>query len=172
MTARENHPETPAKKTLVTRIVEGLATALYLGKIPFAPGTFGTLMGIPVAWLFIQAGPVAYMVLTIALILFACVIAELHERYTNAHDPKEIVIDEVAGYVVAMTWLPYTWQSFLGAFLLFRLFDIWKPGPIRKMDQTIKGGLGTVLDDVAAGLAASIILQVIYTQTDWLGVKL
>ena len=160
------------EKNIVVRIVEGLATGLYLGKIPFAPGTFGTLLGLPVAWLFIKAGPVAYMVLTVALILFACWIAELHEQYTHAHDPKEIVIDEVAGYVVAMTWLPYTWQSFLGAFLIFRFFDILKPYPINMMDQKIKGGLGTVLDDVAAGLAASIILQIIYSQTMWLGAKL
>lgn len=135
------------------------------------PGTWGTLWGIPLAWLLMQAGPLPYMVLAIALVLLASVIAELHERYTNAHDPGEIVIDEVVGYVIAFTWLPGTWQAFVGAFVAFRFFDILKPFPIRQIDRKIKGGLGTVLDDVAAGIAANIVLQLIYTQTAWLGEK-
>jgi phosphatidylglycerophosphatase A len=154
------------------RIVESLATGLYLGKIPFAPGTWGTLLGIPLAWVLMKTGPVPYMVIAVVLVLFASVIAELHERYTKAHDPKEIVIDEIVGYVIAITWLPQTWQSYLAAFIAFRFFDILKPPPIRQIDQKIEGGLGTVLDDVAAGLAANIILQIVATQTTWLGVQL
>jgi phosphatidylglycerophosphatase A len=75
----------------------------------------------------------------------------------------------VVGYVIAMTWLPLTWQSFLAAFVVFRFFDILKPGPIRRIDQRVKGGLGTVLDDVAAGLVSSVILQVLLRETHWLG---
>lgn len=133
------------------------------------PGTFGTLWGIPLAWLMAQAGSVLYLVLAIASIFFASAIAEMHERFTQVHDPGEIVIDEVVGYVVAFTWLPLTWQSLVAAFVAFRIFDIWKPGPIRRIDQRVKGGLGTVLDDVAAGLAANIVLQLIASQTTWLG---
>lgn len=151
------------------RIVEGLATGFYFGKIPVMPGTFGTLWGIPLAWLMMKAGPVTYMVLAVLGIAIASVIAESHERFTRAHDPGEIVIDEVIGYVIAATWLPMTWQTFVAAFLAFRLFDIWKPYPIRQIDAKIHGGLGTVLDDVAAGIAANIVLQIIYANTNWLG---
>lgn len=136
------------------------------------PGTFGTLLGIPVAWLFTLAGPQIYLVLAVALILFSSLVSELHERFTAAHDPSEIVIDEVAGYVVAITWLPVTWQSFVAAFLVFRIFDILKPFPISAIDRRVEGGLGTVMDDVAAGLAANILLQVVYMNTAWLGAKL
>ena len=151
------------------RLVESLATGFYFGKIPFMPGTFGTLWGLPLAWLLLPLGPIPYMVISVALILIASVIAEFHERFTQSHDPGEIVIDEVVGYVIAMTWMPMTWQAFLAAFLAFRFFDILKPFPIRQIDRNIKGGLGTVLDDVAAGLAANVVLQIIYMQTMWLG---
>ena len=86
-------------------------------------------------------------------------------------DPKEVVIDEVAGFLVAMTWLPLSWSSFLAAFLLFRLFDVWKPLFIGYLDKNVKGGLGIVADDLAAGIVTNIILQVVYQQTDWLGHK-
>jgi phosphatidylglycerophosphatase A len=152
------------------RILEALATGFYLGKIPKAPGTFGTLLGIPCAWaMATYLPPVWYLIGTVIFVLAACVVAEMYERLWVVHDPKEIVIDEVVGYVIAMTWLPLTWQSFLYAFIAFRFFDILKPGPIRRIDQKVKGGLGTVLDDVAAGLVASVILQVILSKTNWLG---
>lgn len=152
------------------RILEALATGLYLGKIPKAPGTWGTLLGIPCAWaMAVLLPPVGYMLFAVFFVLFASFIAEMYERTLAMHDPKEIVIDEVVGYVIAMTWLPLTWQSFLAAFVAFRFFDILKPGPIRRIDQRVKGGLGTVLDDVAAGLISSIILQIVLRETHWLG---
>ena len=153
-----------------TRILEALATGFYLGKIPKAPGTWGTLLGIPVAWaMATYLTPISYMLATVVFIFVASLIAEYYERALAAHDPKEIVIDEVVGYVIAMTWLPLTWQSFLAAFVVFRFFDILKPGPIRRIDQRVKGGFGTVLDDVAAGLISSAILQIILKETHWLG---
>jgi phosphatidylglycerophosphatase A len=153
-------------------ILEALATGFYLGKIPKAPGTWGTLLGIPCAWVMASfLPPVWYLIATVAFVLVASYIAEMYERVMGAHDPKEIVIDEVVGYVIAMTWLPLTWQSFLAAFVMFRFFDILKPGPIRRIDQQVKGGLGTVLDDVAAGLISSVLLQVLLRETPWLGVS-
>lgn len=154
------------------RIVEALATGFYIGKIRFMPGTWGTLIGIPVTWLLIQGGPHFYMVASVLLLLASIAVAEFYEMYFHAHDPKEVVIDEIVGYIIAMTWLPATWQSFFAAFVLFRFFDILKPFPISYIDRKIPGGLGTVLDDVSAGLVTNILLQVVYSQTDWLGVKL
>lgn len=154
------------------RWIETLATGFYLGKAPKAPGTFGTLLGIPIAWLLLQTTPVFYMIAAVVLLLFASYVAEMHERATGGHDPSEVVIDEVVGYVIAMTFMPATWQAFVGAFLLFRFFDILKPPPIGMIDRKVHGGLGTVLDDVAAGVVANLILQVVYTRTDWLGGRL
>lgn len=138
----------------------------------FMPGTWGTLWGIPAAWLFMRGGAYFYFLASLGLLFFAVLVAELYERVTDRHDPSEVVIDEVTGYVVAMTWLPSTWQAFLGAFLVFRFFDILKPFPISDLDRKIPGGLGTVLDDVAAGLVSNIVLQIVYMQTAWLGVRL
>lgn len=154
------------------QIIEGLATGLYLGKIPLMPGTFGTLLGVPLAWALGMTSPQAYLLVTVLLIPVAAVICELHERFTELHDPGEIVIDEVVGYLVAAAWLPNTWQALLAAFLAFRFFDILKPFPIRAIDRRVQGGLGTVLDDVAAGLAANIVLQFVYLKTTWLGAQL
>lgn len=133
------------------------------------PGTFGTLWGLPLVWIFARMGPQGYMLAAILLLLISIAVAELYEVQSGAHDLGEVVIDEVIGYVIALTWLPQTWQSYVAGFVAFRFFDILKPPPIRQIDQRIRGGLGTVLDDVAAGLAANIVLQIVYANTDWLG---
>ena len=136
------------------------------------PGTFGTLWGLPIALILAQGSPIFYMVAAVILLLFAVFVAQAYEGGMDAHDPSEVVIDEIVGYVIAFTWLPLTWQAFLAAFLAFRFFDILKPFPINYIDSKIQGGLGTVLDDVAAGIFANILLQFIYSHTPWLGAQL
>jgi phosphatidylglycerophosphatase A len=154
------------------KIVEALATGFYLGKAPFMPGTFGTLLGLPTVWLLSRISSTGYLAASFILLLLSVGIAELYEIQNGSHDPKEVVIDEVVGYVISMTLLPQTWQAYLAAFLIFRFFDILKPYPISYLDRNIRGGLGTVLDDVAAGLVTNIILQVVLVQTTWLGTRL
>ena len=85
------------------------------------------------------------------------------------HDSKEIVIDEVAGFLITMTWLPMTWQSVVIGFILFRFFDIVKPPPIRQLDKKIQGGVGVMIDDIAAGIISNFILQILFTYTLILG---
>jgi phosphatidylglycerophosphatase A len=153
------------------KIVEFLATGFYLGKIRPAPGTWGTFLGIPIAYALTFGSHFSYMLGSILLLAFAVAIAEMYEVITGHHDTSEIVIDEVVGYVIAMTWLPATWQFFAAAFVVFRFFDILKPYPINIMDQKIRGGLGTILDDVAAGLVSNLVLQLIYVNTNWLGTQ-
>jgi len=104
--------------------------------------------------------------------LFAVLVAEFYERQVDGHDRSEVVIDEVAGFVIAMTWLPLTWQSWLGAFVPFRLLDALKPPPLSWMDEKIKGGLGVVADDIAAGIMTNFVLQIVFVQTAWLGYQL
>lgn len=140
--------------------------------MPKAPGTFGTLLGIPLVMLFMRFGDFGYMVATLAFTVASIFIAELHERQLGTHDASEIVIDEVAGFLVTMTWLPNTWQAYVGGFLCFRFFDAIKPFPINLVDEKIKGGLGVVADDLVAGVIANIILQILYTKSGLLGAQL
>ena len=114
-------------------------------------------------------GPLLYMAAIILLLPVAIISAEMYEQNSGSHDSKEIVIDEVLGFLITMTWLPISWQSFGFGFLLFRVLDIWKPFPISYLDKKIQGGLGVVIDDVAAGIVANLILQLVYTKTMWLG---
>jgi len=153
------------------RWTEVWATFFYLGRAPLMPGTIGTLGAIPLVYLFTMAGEYGYMALTLGLTFFAIRISDLYEQQVQDHDTKEVVIDEVVGFVVAMFWLPHTWQAFLLAFVVFRILDIFKPFPINLLDRRVQGGFGTVVDDLVAGVITNIILQFVYTQTDWLGVR-
>lgn len=152
--------------------VEILATWFGLGWLKPAPGTWGTLGAIPLVLLFSLLNPVGYMVAAGLFMLFSVLVAEFYERQVEGHDRSEVVIDEVAGFVIAMTWLPLTWQSWLAAFVLFRVLDALKPPPLSWMDEKIKGGLGVVADDIAAGIMTNFVLQIVFVQTTWLGYQL
>jgi phosphatidylglycerophosphatase A len=152
--------------------IKTLATGFGLGLMPVAPGTFGTLLGIPFAYFLHFKGPMAYMLATFIFSLFAIVISEMAGPLFGESDSPKIVIDEVAGFLVTMTWIPVTWQGLLAGFILFRFFDALKPGPIGYLDRKVKGGLGVVVDDLAAGIAANIILQIIYVNSVILGARL
>jgi len=149
-----------------------LATFFGVGKIPKAPGTWGSLAALPFAALMMLVGPFFYMGLCLALTPLSIFAAETYEQVHGGHDSSEIVIDEVLGMWIAIIWLPMTWQTFLIGFLLFRFFDVLKPWPISYLDRHVKGGVGVVVDDVLAGLIVNIILQIIYQKTAWLGLQL
>ena len=154
------------------KMVELFATFFYLGRSPVSPGTVGTIGAIPVVLLLGQLSPVAYMLVAFALVIFSIIVSQAYEQLVETHDNREIVIDEVVGFVVTMVWLPLTWQSLLLGFILFRVLDILKPFPISYLDKNVGGGVGVVVDDLLAGLIANIILQILYSQTDVLGVQL
>ena len=142
-------------------VIKFLATGCYLGFIPKAPGTFGALLGIPLSYLFLSFGTYSYLLTTLLFIMAAIIISELHNRTLKEHDSPTIVIDEVAGYLVAFTFLPFQIFWIILAFLLFRFFDAVKPFPINRLDR-IPGGLGIVLDDIGAGIITNIILQILF----------
>lgn len=146
--------------------VELAATWFYVGRIPRAPGTFGTLAAVPLAILLLQAGDLIYMTFTLLFAAISIWIAQIYEEIFQSHDPKEVVIDEVAGTLVAFTALG-TWPLFIAAFVLFRLFDIIKPFPIGWADKKIPGGVGVVADDLIAGILTNLILQILIVQTSW-----
>lgn len=154
---------------MVQKILLQIALFFGVGKAPKAPGTWATLATVPLALLVNWAGPFWAMATAVLLLPLSIVAAEIYEQVHQSHDSKEIVIDEVLGFLITMTWLPITWQSYFLGFFLFRLLDILKPFPIGYLDKKVRGGLGVVIDDVVAGIIANIILQIIYTQTNWLG---
>ena len=157
---------------MTNKILLLIATFFNLGRVSKAPGTLATLATIPIWWLLAQAGPLIYMAAVILLIPLGIFAAQAFEAHADHHDSKEIVIDEVVGFLITMTWLPVTWQSMVFGFIIFRFLDIVKPPPIGLLDRRVKGGLGVMIDDVAAGIIGSLILQTVYTHTSWLGVQI
>lgn len=145
--------------------IEFVATGGYLGRLPKAPGTWGTIAAIPLSVFLNSFGPTVYLAATLMLIGLAIIAAQSYETLHGGHDSKEIVIDEIVGYLVAVVFLPVTWFWLLAGFALFRFFDILKPYPISYLDRNVKGGLGVVVDDLAAGLVSSLILQILLRWT-------
>jgi phosphatidylglycerophosphatase A len=132
-----------------------------LGAAPFAPGTFGTLLGIPV-YLLLAAWPlIGYLLAVAVLCLIGVVLCHITARALGVHDHPAIVFDEVVGFLVTMTLAPAGGWWLAAGFVLFRLFDIWKPWPIRWIDRRVHGGVGIMLDDVLAGVCALLVLQLI-----------
>lgn len=133
-----------------------------------APGTIGTLGAIPLVWTLGQFDPIVYMIFTFTLAVVAIFVSHLYlSLFDVEHDPGEVVIDEVVGFMVAMTWLPHSWQWLALGFILFRFLDILKPFPIGYVDRKIEGGVGVVADDLVAGILANVILQIVLAQ-GWL----
>ena len=127
-----------------------VATFFYLGKLPFAPGSWGSL-GALLLWLLL---PVTFSVqLSVIIILFVLGVysSSRMAKYLDDHDPSEVVIDEVVGMGISLFMLPHSPGLYLLAFILFRGFDILKPSLIYRI-QNLPGGWGIMLDDVLAGL--------------------
>lgn len=147
-------------------VVGAFVTCFGLGSAPFAPGTFGTLGGMALAALYAFTWPELYLPLTlasVALVSLGCAAAgRWAERRYGRKDPGAFVADEVAGYLVAAAWYPAPgWNHLIAAFLLFRLFDIVKPPPARRLEH-LPGGWGIVVDDLVAGVYALPVLAVLH----------
>ena len=138
-----------------------LATGCKSGYSPVAPGTAGSLAALlPCGVLSLLPLSVSTMFL-IAFIVLAVWAAELSESILGQKDPGCIVIDEFAGMMITLIGIPFTWQSVLAGFMIFRVMDILKPFPIRYLERTIPGGAGIVMDDVAAGIADHLVLRLL-----------
>ena len=134
-----------------------LATFFGIGYFPMAPGTAASVLGALLAW--VAASPQLHpLVLPVVLTVIGVRSSGRFARQLNQKDPHCIVIDEVAGMALAVAGLPRIWQTYLAAFVLFRLLDIYKPGPIRKLEQ-LPGGWGIMADDLLAGLAANLVVR-------------
>jgi len=131
------------------------------GAMPYAPGTFGTLMTIPFYLLIKDLPPIYYAVFLVLITALGIWLCGKTCREIGVHDHPGTVFDEFVGFFVTMFAAPAGWIWIVVGFILFRIFDIWKPQPIQWLDENIHGGLGVVLDDVVAGLVAMIMLHII-----------
>jgi len=132
-----------------------------IGLMPKAPGTYGTLAALPPAIAMNYFGAFysgLFLVIFIAISIWA---SGLSEKLLGRDDPSEVVIDEVAGFLVTMFLLPSFWISFCAGFFMFRFFDILKPYPIKDLER-LKGGTGIVLDDLLAGIYANLGVRIFF----------
>lgn len=137
-----------------------LALGAGAGLSPKAPGTVGTVLGVPLVML-MPDSLLGYTVVLVALAVVGVWLCDVCARDLGVHDHPGIVWDEIVGYAVTMTAAPRGWLPLLLGFVLFRLFDILKPWPIRVADRRVHGGLGIMLDDLLAGVLAAVCLQVL-----------
>lgn len=131
------------------------------GLLPVAPGTWGTLAAIPIYLLLFGCHWFVYLTITLLAFILGVWVSDKVTRDLGIHDYKGIVWDEVVGFLLTMFMAPPGLIWIILGFILFRIFDIWKPQPIRLIDKKIKGGFGIMLDDVLAAIPAWIILQAI-----------
>lgn len=129
------------------------------GLMPAAPGTWGTVAAIPVYLLMMHMHWSVYLFITLLFLGLGVWVSDKVSQDLGVHDYKGIVWDEVVGYLLTMFLAPQGLLWIVLGFVLFRIFDIWKPQPIRMVDIKVKGGLGIMLDDVAAAVPAWLILQ-------------
>ncbi len=147
----------------MNRLALALATWFGCGYFPWGPGTIGALVAVSIAFVlhvYAGSGRFFFFVLVIVWLVPAIWASTRSARLVKAKDPGLVVIDEVLGqWLTLVGAATLTWKNFLAAFLLFRVFDIWKPWPIRKIER-LPEGYGIVCDDLAAGLYGALILYI------------
>lgn len=161
MSARKGRSRRITLADFVARPLNPLAFGFGSGLMPVAPGTFGTIAAIPL-YLLLAGLPLVYY---LAVVVLACIagvwICASANRTLGSEDHSGIVWDEICGYLITMAGAPFAWSWAVTGFLLFRIFDIIKPWPIRAVERRVGGGLGVMLDDILAGLLALLCLQVL-----------
>jgi phosphatidylglycerophosphatase A len=137
-----------------------IGTSLYTGYIPFGPGTFASILALPMVF-FLFHNWLTYAILTIIIFIIGTFSAQYLGTVWNKKDDQRITIDEFIGILVTFLLIPkINWYMLLIGFVLFRFFDIIKPFGIRKTEK-VKGGLGVMFDDIVAGIYANIILRIL-----------
>ena len=147
---------------MLARLAYLYTSVFFVGKLPIAPGTWGSFTALLI-WLLIipHISSIALILITTVIFVFGVYASSTMEKKYNINDPSFVVIDEWVGQWIALLFLPQSVGWGLFAFFLFRIFDIWKPNPIRKLDD-LPGGWGIMLDDVLAGIYALVIVQIVY----------
>ncbi len=150
------HPELTFKWSRPDHV---LALGFGAGLAPLAPGTVGTLVAVPWYWGLKSIHPGLFLAAIALGLVVGVYVCSRVSHDLGRDDHPAIVWDEVVGYWIAMVGTPLTWQYALAGFVLFRLFDVWKPGPIGWIERKVSGGLGVMLDDVLAGVMTALVLN-------------
>lgn len=146
------------------RFAKLVATGFGVGYVPLIPGTVGSLWGLPLVWVLQRLlspkspGSIFYAVAALLIAVAAVAICHRASREFEKRDPKQIVFDEIAAFPVVYLFVTINWTTAIIGFVWFRLFDIFKPWPIRRLEK-LPGGLGIVVDDLAAGIYAAAALM-------------
>jgi phosphatidylglycerophosphatase A len=138
-----------------------IAQGFYSGRSPFAPGTAGSVVAVPLYLILKDLSTFWYLFSCLLVAGIAIWTSDKAEKLLGKKDDGSIVIDEIAGYLVAMIMIPSGWGFIAAGFFLFRLFDVIKPFPLRRL-QDLRGGLGIVIDDIGAGIYTNIVLHLVF----------
>ncbi len=139
---------------------EFLATGFFVGRLGFAPGTLGTLIAVPLVYLF-SFNFWALLGGVVLTTLVGLVTSTKVINLTGEEDPEEVVIDEIAGYMACFIFVEPSLKTYVIAFVLFRIFDIFKPFPINLFEK-LPGAYGVMLDDIVAGLITSAVMYLLF----------
>ena len=145
---------------MIDRLCKMIASVFYIGYLPVAPGTLGSLAAV-LLYYFICRNTIMMSAVILVIIILGFVTSGRMEKIFGEKDPGEIVIDEFSGMLISLYRMPPTMGYVVAGFLLFRFFDIVKPRPIKNLEK-LKGSLGIMSDDIMAGIYANMILQVVY----------
>jgi phosphatidylglycerophosphatase A len=143
----------------MNKILKNIATLGFVGYLPVAPGTWGSLVAAVFA-AFLNLSSTVQAILIVIGFVIGTISSTVAERVIGETDSGHIVIDEFIGFFVSVVYLPQTYGYLIAAFFLFRFFDILKPFPIRQAERSLKGGFGIMTDDVLAGIYTNAILQI------------
>jgi len=139
---------------------KAIVSVFFIGYLPLIPGTFGSLAGLGLFYLLSQGNSSVYLLSLAIVILLGLSAGGRAEKLFNKKDPSRVVIDEVAGILVALVFMPLDLRIIILGFILFRIFDTVKPYPADKI-QNLHGAVGIMADDIIAGLYTNIVLQVV-----------
>lgn len=137
-----------------------IATLGFIGYLPYAPGTWGTVVAL-FTFIILQPSVALHVLIVMIIIPVGILSAHRAEILLQERDSRRIVIDEFSGYFCAVLLIPFSISASLAAFFLFRLFDILKPFPIRMIESSLGGGIGVMADDIMAGLYTNILLRIL-----------
>jgi phosphatidylglycerophosphatase A len=138
-----------------------ILTGFFIGYSPFFPGTLASLLGLFFI-IFLIKNKILYLIIFLLATIFCLLFSNWGEKFFNKKDPKQIVIDEIAGMFISFFYLPsYNIKTYIIGFFLFRLLDILKPTPIKYLEK-MESGIGIILDDLIAGIFTNILLRLIY----------
>ena len=149
------------RRALLSHPAGWIATGFGAGLAPVAPGTVGSAVALLPYWLWLRDLPLAgYLVVAALVFALGVVASRIVVARTGVQDPGFVVIDEFVGQWLALTLAPPGWWWVIVGFVLFRIFDVWKPWPVSWADRNVHGGFGVMLDDAIAGVLAGVLLAV------------